>query len=127
VLTARRCPSSNLAAKTGIVSDTVTHMMTGTCRLQLNDKGEVLSGEATRLSNEGKSGVANVYGPRGPNMSCEYQMTTPHPAQVIAASPTVRPTRCTSAATEARIAAAASRAALMRFRKLLARNRMNAR
>jgi hypothetical protein len=78
VLTARLYPSNELAAQSGIVSGTVTNMMTGKGRFQVNYMGEVLTGEATRVSNEDKRGVASAYSPRGTYMSCDYQMTTPY-------------------------------------------------
>jgi hypothetical protein len=78
VLTARLYPSNDQAAQTGIVSGTVTNMMTGKGRFQVNYLGEVLTGEATRVSNDEKRGVANAYSPRGTYMSCDYQMTTPY-------------------------------------------------
>ena len=78
VLTARLYPSNDQAAQTGIVSGTVTNMMTGKGRFQVNYMGEVLTGEATRVSNEDKRGVASAYSPRGTYMSCDYQMTTPY-------------------------------------------------
>ncbi|MGL6111987.1 MAG: hypothetical protein ACRC2B_17990 [Rubrivivax sp.] len=77
VLTARLYPSNDLAAQSGVVSGTVTNMMTGKGRFQVNYMGEVLNGEATRVSNEDKRGVASAYSPRGTYMSCDYQMTTP--------------------------------------------------
>jgi hypothetical protein len=78
VLTARLYPSNDQAAQTGVVSGTVTNMMTGKGRFQVNYMGEVLTGEATRVSNEDKRGVASAYSPRGTYMSCDYQMTTPY-------------------------------------------------
>jgi hypothetical protein len=38
----------------------------------------VLSGEATRVSNEERRGVASAFSPKGMFMSCEYQMNTPY-------------------------------------------------
>jgi len=78
VLTARLYPSNEQAAQTGIVSGTVTNLMTGKGRFQVNYLGEVLTGEATRVSNEERRGVASAYSPRGTYMSCDYQMTTPY-------------------------------------------------
>lgn len=78
VLTARLYPSNDLAAQSGIVAGTVTNMMTGKGRFQVNYMGEVLTGEATRVSNEDKRGVASAYSPKGTYMSCDYQMTTPY-------------------------------------------------
>jgi hypothetical protein len=78
VLTARLYPSNDQAAQSGIVSGTVTNMMTGKGRFQVNYMGEILTGEATRVSNEDKRGVASAYSPKGTYMSCDYQMTTPY-------------------------------------------------
>jgi hypothetical protein len=78
VLTARLYPSNDLAAQSGVVAGTVTNMMTGKGRFQVSYMGEVLTGEATRVSNEDKRGVANAYSPKGTYMSCDYQMTTPY-------------------------------------------------
>lgn len=77
VLNARLYPSNEQAAPSGIVSGTVTNMMTGNERFQVNYMGKVLTGEATRVSNEDKRGVANAYSPTGSYRSCDYQMTTP--------------------------------------------------
>jgi hypothetical protein len=77
VLTARLYPSNEVATQTGVVSGSVTNMMTGKGRFQVSYLGEVLTGEATRVSNDDKRGVASAYSPRGMYMSCEYQMTTP--------------------------------------------------
>jgi hypothetical protein len=52
--------------------------MTGKGRFTVNYMGEVLVGEATRVSNEERRGVASAYGNKGTYMSCEYQMTTPY-------------------------------------------------
>jgi hypothetical protein len=78
VLTARLYPSNDLATQTGVVAGTVTNLMTGKGRFQVNYMGEVLTGEATRVSNEEKRGVASAYSPKGTYMSCEYQMNTPY-------------------------------------------------
>jgi hypothetical protein len=78
VLTARLYPSNDMAAQTGMLSGTVTNMMTGKGRFQLEFRGEVLSGEATRVQGDEKRGVASAYGNRGTWMNCEYQMNTPY-------------------------------------------------
>jgi hypothetical protein len=78
VLNARLYPSNELATQTGVVVGTVTNMMTGKGRFQVNYMGEVLTGEATRVSNEEKRGVASAYSPKGTYMSCDYQMNTPY-------------------------------------------------
>jgi hypothetical protein len=77
VLHARLYPANELATETGMVSGTVTNMGTGKGRFQLNYRGELLTGEATRVSGEERKGVASAYGPTGAFMSCEYQMNSP--------------------------------------------------
>jgi hypothetical protein len=52
-------------------------MMTGKGRFQVSYLGQVLTGEATRVSNDERRGVASAYSPAGMYMSCEYQMNTP--------------------------------------------------
>ena len=76
-LSARLYPANDLATQTGIVTGTVTNMMTGKGRFQLNYRGELLTGEATRVEGDARRGVASAYGPGGTFMSCEYQMNTP--------------------------------------------------
>lgn len=78
VLNARLYPSNELATQTGMIVGTVTNLMTGKGRFQVNYHGEILTGEATRVSNEERRGVASAYSPRGAYMSCEYQMNTPY-------------------------------------------------
>jgi hypothetical protein len=78
VLNARLYPSNEAAAAGGVVSGTVTNLMTGKGRFQVNLLGEVLTGEATRVSNEDRRGIASAYGSKGTIMSCDYQMTTPY-------------------------------------------------
>ena len=77
VLHARLYPENDVATATGMVSGTVTNMMTGKGRFQLQYAGEVLTGEATRVSGEERKGIASAWGPSGAFMSCEYQMHTP--------------------------------------------------
>ncbi len=77
-LYARLYPSNELATQTGMISGTVTNMMTGKGRFQMDYKGELLTGEATRVSGDDRRGVASAYGPRGTYMSCEYKMTSPY-------------------------------------------------
>jgi hypothetical protein len=76
VLQARLYPSNELASQTGMIAGTVTNMMTGKGRFQMDYKGELLSGEATRVSGDERRGIASAYGPRGTYMSCEYRMTS---------------------------------------------------
>src|SRR5688500_18977706 len=77
VLQARLYPANELATQTGMVSGTVTNMMTGKGRFQLHYAGELLTGEATRVSGEERKGIASAYGASGSFMSCEYQMNSP--------------------------------------------------
>ena len=77
VLHARLYPDNDVATQTGMVSGTVTNMMTGKGRFQLQYAGEVLTGEATRVSGDERKGIASAYGPSGAFLSCEYQMSTP--------------------------------------------------
>jgi hypothetical protein len=77
VLSARLYPSNDVATQTGVVTGTVTNMMTGKGRFQVSYLGQVLTGEATRVSNDERRGVASAYSPGGMYMSCEYQMNTP--------------------------------------------------
>ena len=77
VLNARLYPDNDLATQTGVVTGTVTNMMNGKGRFQLQYGGEVLTGEATRVSNDERKGIASAYGSHGSFMSCEYQMNNP--------------------------------------------------
>jgi hypothetical protein len=78
VLQARLYPSNDAATRDGMLSGSVTNMMTGKGRFQLDYRGEVLVGEATRAPGDERSGVANAYGNRGTFMNCTYRMTTPY-------------------------------------------------
>jgi len=78
MLNARLYPANDLATQTGMMSGTVTNMMNGKGRFQLDYQGELLTGEATRVAGDDRRGVANAYGARGTYMSCEYQMNTPY-------------------------------------------------
>jgi hypothetical protein len=77
-LQAKLYPQNDLATQTGVVSGTVTNMMSGKGRFLLDYRGEVLSGEATRVSGDQRKGVASAYSPGGSYMSCEYQMSSPY-------------------------------------------------
>jgi hypothetical protein len=77
VLHARLYPDNDTATQTGMVSGTVTNMMTGKGRFQMTYAGEMLVGEATRVSGDERKGIASAYGPSGAFMSCEYQMNSP--------------------------------------------------
>lgn len=77
VLNVKLYPSNDLANQTGVLTGQVTNMMTGKGRFLLNYQGETLSGEATRVDNDSRRGVASAYSPNGAYMSCDYQMNTP--------------------------------------------------
>lgn len=76
-ISARLYPDNELAAETGVVSGTVTNMLTGKGRFNLSYKGETYTGEATRVSDDSRRGVASAFSAKGGYMSCEYQMNTP--------------------------------------------------
>jgi hypothetical protein len=77
LLHARLYPANEAATQTGVITGTVTNMMTGKGRFQLHYMGETLTGEATRVDGDARRGVASAYSPSGTFMSCEYQMNTP--------------------------------------------------
>jgi hypothetical protein len=73
----RLYPANDVANQTGVLTGQVTNLMSGTGRFQFNYQGELLAGEATRVSGEERKGVASAYGQRGTYARCEYQMSTP--------------------------------------------------
>lgn len=77
-LPVRLYPANDVAAGTGLVTGSVRNMMTGKGVFNVSYLGEVLTGEATRISNEERRGVASAFSPKGMYMSCEYQMNTPY-------------------------------------------------
>ncbi|TNF62019.1 MAG: hypothetical protein EP306_04795 [Burkholderiales bacterium] len=77
-LPVRLYPSNEIASQIGIITGSVTNMMTGKGVFNVNFMGEVLTGEATRVSNEERRGVASAFSPKGMFMSCEYQLNTPY-------------------------------------------------
>ncbi len=76
-LPVRLYPANDIATKSGVLSGTVTNMMSGKGRFQFEYQGELLAGEATRVSGDERRGVASAYGPRGTYASCDYQMNSP--------------------------------------------------
>ena len=78
VLTVRLYPANDLANQTGVLTGQVTNLMSGKGRFQFTYQGEMLVGEATRVSGEARKGVASAYGGRGTFARCEYQMSTPY-------------------------------------------------
>jgi hypothetical protein len=77
VLNVRLYPANDVATQTGVMTGTVTNMMSGKGRFQFDYRGELLSGEATRVAGDERRGVASAYGSHGTYVSCEYQMSTP--------------------------------------------------
>jgi hypothetical protein len=77
VMQARLYPANEAASRIGPLSGTVTNMMNGKGRLQLVYRNEVLTGEATRVADDERRGVASASGSSGAYMSCEYRMRTP--------------------------------------------------
>ena len=76
-LPARLYPVNDIATEAGMVSGTVTSLKDGKARFQLTYKGEMLVGEATRVSGDDRKGLATAWGPSGAFMTCEYQMSAP--------------------------------------------------
>ena len=74
VLSARLYPDNDAATQTGVVSGTVTNMLNGKGRFQLDYRGEILTGEATSVDGSARRGVASASGSNGGYMSCEYQL-----------------------------------------------------
>jgi len=70
-------PINDFANQTGVLTGQVTNMMTGKGRFVFNYQGETLDGEATRVANDERRGVASAYGPGGVFAKCEYQMSSP--------------------------------------------------
>lgn len=77
VLSVKLYPANDLANQTGVLTGQVTNMMTGKGRFTFNYQGEMLVGEATRVANDERRGVASAYGSRGTFARCEYQMSSP--------------------------------------------------
>jgi len=77
-LPVRLYPSNERATRSGVITGSVTNMMTGKGRFVVEYEGQVLSGEATRVVEDEKRGVASAYSPGGMFMSCEYQLNTPY-------------------------------------------------
>lgn len=76
-LSVKLYPVNDLAIQTGVLVGHVTNLMTGRGRFTFNYQGETLVGEATRVANDERRGVASAYGPRGIFARCEYQMSSP--------------------------------------------------
>lgn len=74
VLAAKLYPANDAATQTGVVAGTVTNMLNGKGRFQLDYRGEILTGEATSVDGDAHRGVASASGSGGGYMSCEYQL-----------------------------------------------------
>ena len=77
VLNVKLYPINNIANQTGVLVGQVTNMMTGKGRFTFNYQGETLVGEATRVANDKRRGIASAYGPSGTFAKCDYQMSSP--------------------------------------------------
>ncbi len=73
-ISARLYPANELAAATGVVSGTVTNMLTGKGRFVLSYKGDTYTGEATRVSADSRRGVASAFSPQG--VSVQLNLST---------------------------------------------------
>ncbi|UCD68466.1 MAG: hypothetical protein JSW48_17165 [Betaproteobacteria bacterium] len=69
-------PINDLANQTGVLTGQVTNMMTGKGRFTFNYQGETLVGEATRVENDKRRGIASAYGPSGVFARCDYEMSS---------------------------------------------------
>ena len=76
-LPVRLYPANDVSRDTGVVQGSVTNMMTGKGRFSFVYKSETYTGEATRVSDAERRGVASAYSSGGGYMSCEYQMNNP--------------------------------------------------
>lgn len=77
VLNVKLYPINDLANQTGVLTGQVTNMMSGKGRFTFSYQGETLVGEATRVANDERRGVASAYGPSGVFAKCDYQMSSP--------------------------------------------------
>ena len=77
VLGVKLYPINDLANQTGVLTGQVTNLMTGQGRFSFNYQGETLVGEATRVANDERRGIAAAHGQRGTFARCEYQMSSP--------------------------------------------------
>jgi hypothetical protein len=72
----RLYPANDLATGYGMVSAVVTNDLNGRGTFSTNINGENFSGEATRVSNSSREGIANGAGNRGSYIACRYQMNS---------------------------------------------------
>ena len=74
---ARLYPSNDLASSYGMVSAVVTNDLNGRGQFSTAINGESFTGEATRVANSSREGVANGAGNRGSYINCRYTMNSP--------------------------------------------------
>ena len=77
MLNVKLYPINDLANQTGLLTGQVVNQMNGKGRFSFNYQGATLVGEATRVANDERRGVATAYGPQGVYARCEYQMSNP--------------------------------------------------
>jgi hypothetical protein len=73
---ARLYPTNELANSYGMVSAVVTNDLNGRGTFSTAINGENFSGEATRMANSTREGLANGSGNRGSYIHCRYQMNS---------------------------------------------------
>ena len=74
--TARLYPANEQASAYGVVLASVTNDLHGRGTFSTVIAGESFSGEATRNTNSGRTGVANGAGSRGGYIACNYTMNS---------------------------------------------------
>jgi len=77
VLPARLYPANAAAAPGGVADGAVVDPGDGRGRFEATIDGERLVGEATRVRDDARRGVASAYGSRGSSMQCDYAMSAP--------------------------------------------------
>jgi hypothetical protein len=75
-LVARLYPTNDLANGYGMISAVVTNDLNGRGTFSTAIQGESFSGEATRVANSTREGIANGAGNRGSYLTCRYQMNS---------------------------------------------------
>jgi hypothetical protein len=75
-LIARLYPTNELANGYGMISAVVTNDLNGRGTFSTAINGESFSGEATRVTNSTREGIANGAGNRGSYLTCRYQMNS---------------------------------------------------
>ena len=73
---ARLYPANDIASSYGMVSAVVTNDLNGRGTFSTAINGESFTGEATRLANASREGLANGAGNRGSYLNCRYQMNS---------------------------------------------------